>query len=488
MPKILIVEDQPAVATALRMLLEIRGASCLVARSPREALACLDEEGEEIGVVVQDMNFSREKTSGEEGIALFRELRRRDPGLPVLLVTAWTSLETAVQLVKEGASDYLAKPWDDDKLFAAVRNLLQLRELQLENARLRSDPQGRGRRSRADLAQRYDLREAVWASDRMQAVVTLALQVAASEVPVLITGPSGAGKEKLAEIVQANSRRKAGPFIRVNAGALPDELLEAELFGAEAGAYTGAARRRTGRFEAADGGTLFLDEIGNLSAAGQAKLLRVLQSGQFERLGSSETRRVDVRLLAATNVDLRRAIAAGRFREDLFYRLNVVELALPSLAERPEDVLPLAESILRGLAPAHGGASWSLADEARAALVRHPWPGNVRELENTLRRAVLVASGPQIEARDLGLSGAAGERSSARAAEPSAASESSSSGGAVRAALDEDDLAERVKLERALDAAGGIVAHAAEALGLSRQAFYRKLEKHGLALERRVRG
>src|SRR3954464_8783200 len=302
MLKTLIVEDQPAVATALQVLFEIRGMACAVARSPAEALRRLDADAaQEIGVVVQDMNFSPEATTGEEGIQLFREIKRRDPGLPVLLITAWTALETAVQLVKEGASDYLAKPWDDEKLLASTRNLLRLRELQLENARL----PGRGRRSGEALAERHDLCGAVWASEKMHAVVTLALQVARGDVPVLITGPSGAGKEKLAEIVQASSRRKERPFVRVNAGALPDELLESELFGAEAGAYTGATRRRVGRFEAADGGTLFLDEIGNLSPSGQAKLLRVLQSGEFERLGSSDTHRVDVRVIAATNTDLK---------------------------------------------------------------------------------------------------------------------------------------------------------------------------------------
>jgi DNA-binding NtrC family response regulator len=467
MLKVLIVEDQPAVVTALQVLFEIRGMPCAVARSPAEALRRLDAAPEEIGVVVQDMNFSPEATSGEEGIDLFREVKRRDPGLPVLLLTAWTSLETAVQLVKEGASDYLAKPWDDEKLLASARNLLRLRELQLENARLR----GRARRSWEDLAERHDLCGAVWTSEKMHAVVTLALQVARGEIPVLITGPSGAGKEKLAEIVQANSRRKDGPFVRVNAGALPDELLESELFGAEAGAYTGATRRRTGRFEAADGGTLFLDEIGNLSASGQAKLLRVLQSGQFERLGSSETRRVDVRLICATNADLRREIAAGRFREDLFYRLNVIELAVPPLADRPEDVSPLADRFLRDLSPSPTGAVWRLDPRARERLVRFAWPGNVRELENTLRRAVLVSAGETIRAEDLGLGAA-----------PFAA------GPALAAEADELGLAERVKIERALEEAGGAVARAAEALGLSRQALYRKLEKHGLAVERRLRG
>jgi len=470
--KVLIVEDQPAVATALQVLFEIRGIPCVTARAPWEAIRVLDQEASEIGVVVQDMNFSPEATSGKEGVVLFREIRRWHPSLPVLLITAWTSLETAVKLVKEGASDYLAKPWDDEKLLASVRNLVRLRELQLENARLR----GRARRSWEDLAERNDLCGAVWASEKMHAVVTLALQVARGDIPVLITGPSGAGKEKLAEIVQANSRRKDQPFVKVNAGALPDELLESELFGAEAGAYTGATRRRVGRFEAADGGTLFLDEIGNLSASGQAKLLRVLQSGQFERLGSSETRRVDVRLICATNADLRREIAAGRFREDLFYRLNVIELQLPALAERPEDVVPLAERLLRGLSPAPTGAVWRLDPEARERLVRYGWPGNVRELENTLRRAVLVASGDTIRVEDLGL----GIVVSGRMAPIPSEGEGEDGNDLL--------LAERVRIERALEEAGGVVAKAAESLGLSRQALYRKMEKHGLAVERRLRG
>ncbi|HEX4965195.1 MAG TPA: sigma-54 dependent transcriptional regulator [Thermoanaerobaculia bacterium] len=472
MLRVLIVEDQPAVATALQVLFEIRGIPCLTARGPEEALRVLEESGPAagaFGAVIQDMNFSPEATSGEEGVALFREIRRLEPALPVLLLTAWTSLATAVQLVKEGAADYLAKPWDDEKLLALVRNLLRLRELQLENARLRS----RSQRTWEDLADRYDLRGAVWVSDKMHAVASLALQVAKGDVPVLVTGPSGAGKEKLAEIVQANSGRRERPFVRVNAGALPDELLESELFGAEAGAYTGATRRRVGRFEAADGGTLFLDEIGNLSASGQAKLLRVLQSGRFERLGSSETRRVDVRLICATNADLRREIAAGRFREDLFYRLNVIELQVPPLAARPEDVIPLAERFLRDLSPAPTGTLWRLSPEAREALVRHAWPGNVRELENVLRRAVLVAAGDTIGAGDLGLGAVPA------GAVPAPAPE---------AAGNDLLLAERVKLERALAEAGGVVAKAAEILGLSRQALYRRMERHGLTVERRLRG
>jgi DNA-binding NtrC family response regulator len=300
MSKVLIIEDQAAVARALTVLLEVNDVPCRSAASPGQALEMIDRE--EFGVVVQDMNFSPGATSGGEGLELFRRIKGLDPDLPVLVITAWSSLEAAVQMVKEGASDYLAKPWDDGKLLATVRNLLRMRELQLENARLRTERTA----ARADLAARYDLRGVLYESAAMHRVVSLAVQVAGSDVPVLVTGPNGAGKEKLAEIVQANSRRRDGAFVKVNAGGLPDELLESELFGAEAGAYTGSVRRRVGRFEAAHGGTLFLDEIGNLSPAGQTKLLRVLQSGEFERLGSSETRTVDVRVLAATNIDPRR--------------------------------------------------------------------------------------------------------------------------------------------------------------------------------------
>ena len=465
---VLIVEDQPAVATALAVLFEVRGLACEVAAGPAEALARLDRGP--VGVVVQDMNFTPDETSGREGAELFREIHRREPELPVLLLTAWTSLATAVELVREGAADYLAKPWDDEKLASRVRELLARRERRLGDARLAA----REARRHEDFARRYDLRGCVYSSAGMHRLVTLALQVAASEAPVLITGPSGAGKDKIAEIVQANSPRKSRPFVRVNAGALPDELLEAELFGAESGAYTGATRRRVGRFEAADGGTLFLDEIGNLSPAAQQRLLRVLASGEFERLGSSQTRRVDVRLLCATNADLEAEMAAGRFREDLFYRLNVVELAVPPLAERPEDVLAVAEALLAELAVAPGGEPWRLSAEASEALLLHPWPGNVRELRNVLQRATVVAPASLLRAEDLGLCGTMPAR--AQPARPAPA------GGEPRLS------AERVRIERALADSGGVVARAAETLGLSRQALYRKMEKHGLAVERQVRG
>ena len=459
MSRVLIVEDQPAVAHALEVLFGLHDIPCEVAPGPQSAIERITTG--EVGLVVQDMNFSRSATSGAEGIELFRAVRRLDPEMPVLLMTAWTSLETAVALVREGAADYVAKPWDDDKLLASVRNLLELRRLQAENVRLRAERSA----SRDAIAHGYDLHGVVYESDAMHRVVSLAVQVAASDVPILITGPNGAGKEKIAEIVQANSRRRSEPFLRMNVGALPDELLESELFGAEAGAYTGSRKLRIGRFEAANGGTLFLDEIGSLSPAGQIKLLRVLQNKEFERLGSNFTRHADVRIICATNSDLREAIAAGRFREDLYFRLNVIELAVPALADRPDDILPLARSVLEKLSRDSEGEPLRLTPEAEQSLVAYPWPGNVRELFNRIQRAAVVAPSPALTPADLGFE---------TAGRPPAG------GGPA-------DAGERSAVEEVLRKVGGSVSRAAAELNLSRQAFYRKMEKLGIVLERRPR-
>ncbi|HEY2037020.1 MAG TPA: sigma-54 dependent transcriptional regulator, partial [Steroidobacteraceae bacterium] len=338
---ILVIDDNDAVRTALDILMSLHGARIVSASSPADGLAILDRE--QVDLVIQDMNFRREATSGEEGIQLFREIRQRDPDVPIILLTAWTHLETAVELVKEGAADYLSKPWDDARLLTTVRNLLDLRKARAETTRI----QAQRRAARQALAERFDLRGAIYESEAMHTLIAMATQVAHADVPVLITGPNGAGKEVLADIIHANSSVRSGPYLKVNLGALPAELIEAELFGTEAGAFTGA-RARVGRFEAANGGTLFLDELGNLAPAGQAKLLRVLQTGELERLGSNVTRRTHVRMIAATNTDLRTAIREGRFREDLYYRLNVIELELPSLARRREDIPPLARHFLGG--------------------------------------------------------------------------------------------------------------------------------------------
>jgi DNA-binding NtrC family response regulator len=481
--KVLIVDDQVAVRTALEVLFDLHGLESLTAATPAEALDLVASE--DIGAVVQDMNFSQHDTTGESGVALFRALRKLDADLPIVLLTAWGSFEIAVQLVKEGANDYLSKPWDDEKLVRIVRKLVELRGLQQENIRFRAQ----GLRMRRTLAARYDLCGIVYASAQMQSVVSLAVTVAASDVPILIMGANGAGKEKLAEIIQANSRRKDRAFVKVNAGALPDQLLEAELFGAEAGAFTGAAKMRIGRFEAAAGGTLFLDEIGNLSPSGQAKLLRVLQTGEFERLGSSFTRKVDVRIVSATNVNLPRAIADGTFREDLFFRLNVIELQIPSIADRPDDILPLAEHFLATLAGQGGVSAAALGEPARDALLQHEWPGNVRELQNRIHRAMLVSAGATIPPEHLGLTTgnvAARTRAAGLGSLPASRSAPPSvSPGAPPGSGSDATDPDRAVVQDALLKAGGVVSKAAAEMGISRQALYRRMERAGVVLERR---
>jgi DNA-binding NtrC family response regulator len=445
MPTILVIDDNPSVATALDVLFSLHDIRTISAETPEAGLELLAHGG--IDLVIQDMNFRADTTSGDEGVALFKQIRAQHPDMPVILLTAWTHLESAVDLVKAGAADYVGKPWDDHKMLASVNNLLELAEAQRELAARSADD----RRRRGDLAQQHDLRGLVYDDPATEAVLSLALQVARSELPVLVTGPNGAGKEKFAEIIHYNSAVSSGPFVAVNCGALPSELIEAELFGAEPGAYTGAGNKaRTGKFEAADGGTLFLDEIGTLPPAGQVKLLRVLETGRFQRLGGNQERSVRVRVVSATNADLAAMIAQGQFREDLYYRLNAIELRLPPLARRPRDILPLARHFLP--------PGKQFTEGAERALLRHVWPGNVRELRNAVQRAALL-SGERIEADALGLS-------TAWPGAPTAAP-----------AGDEPD---RATIEAALERSGGVMAQAAADLGLSRQALYRRLDRFGI--------
>ena len=441
MPTVLIIDDNAAVAMALDVLFSLHDIASLRAASPEEGLALL--AAEPVDLVIQDMNFTADTTSGEEGVALFREIRLRHPDLPVILLTAWTHLDAAVDQVKLGAADYLSKPWNDERLLATVSNLIELGQ----SNRLLASRLQRERKAKRELEQNFDLRGLVWQDPATERVLHLACQVARADVPVLITGPNGTGKERIAEIIKANSTVADGPFVVLNCGALPSELIEAELFGADAGAYTGASKAREGKFEAADGGTLFLDEIGNLPLAGQMKLLRVLETGRFERLGSNRERQVKVRVISATNADLAAMIRAGTFREDLFYRLNVIELRLPPLSARPGDILPLARSFL-----ARGK---TLHPSSEAALTAHAWPGNVRELKNVMARANLLSSGDTIKVADLGL--------------PAASLPA------------QDSEPDREAIVGALARAGGVVAQAANELGLSRQALYRRMERLGIA-------
>ena len=378
MPTILIIDDNAAVATALEVLLSLHDIRSVYADSPQAGLAVLAQTP--IDLVIQDMNFHADTTSGEEGVALFQQIRAAHPDLPVILLTAWTHLEAAVELIKAGAADYLAKPWDDRKLITTLNNLLELGESRRQLAQNNRSE----RQRRSALERDFDLRGTVYADPASEAVLALACQVARADIPVLITGPNGAGKERYAEILHFNSAVKSGPFVALNCGALPSELIEAELFGADAGAYTGASKSREGKFEAADGGTLFLDEIGTLPLAGQVKLLRVLETGRFERLGSNRERRVKVRIVSATNADLAALIAEGKFREDLFYRLNGIELRIPPLAQRPRDILPLAHHFLP--------AGKRLSEDAERSLQRHAWPGNVRELRNVIEYMFVMSS------------------------------------------------------------------------------------------------
>ncbi len=442
MARILVIDDNPAIGSALELMLGLQHIEAVTALTPRAGLSSLAEE--DFDLVIQDMNFSEDTTSGEEGVRLFHAIREQFPDIPIILITAWANLETAVALVKNGAADYVAKPWDDAKLLTTIVNLMELSELQQQ--------QQQKSLQLALLKRQYELCGLIFQSQSMTKLVEMAIKIAQSDVPVLITGPNGCGKEKIAELVQKNSRVSSGPFVRVNLGALPDELIEAELFGAEAGAYTGITRQRQGRFELADGGTLFLDEMANLSANGQAKLLRVLQSGEYERLGSSETRRCNVRVISATNANLLQAMEKGSFREDLFYRLNVIELQVPPLFERPEDIPPLVQHFM--------GAGTKLAHHLIKQLQQYYWPGNVRELENACKRALLLNEGRALDFSDFGIQLQQMARPKKPAFEP-----------------------DKNMIETALQQAQGNISQAARLLGLTRQALYRRLEKHGIEPE-----
>jgi two-component system NtrC family response regulator len=411
-----------------------------------------------VDLVLQDMNFSR-STTGEEGLALLQELRGLRPELPVVLITAWGSIPLAVQGVKAGAADFVAKPWVNAQLLQTVETALGLAAAK---AKTPGAPV-----SRRDLEERYDLKPLVGQDPKFLRVLELAGRVAPTDASVLVTGESGTGKELLAEAIHRNSRRQGGPFVKVNLGGISSTLFESEMFGHVRGAYTDARQNRRGRFEIAHGGTIFLDEIGELDPSSQVKLLRVLQDRTYEVLGSSETRTVDVRILSATNRDLTAQVAAGAFREDLLYRLNLIVLRMPALRERPADVKPLATHFLEQSARAHGRPPLTLTVGALDWLSAQPWPGNVRQLRQTLERAVLVLEGDVLESGHLRALAELGAESERGPALPSPG------------AMTLDEI-ERAMIERALKQFGGNLTKAAEALGVSRTALYRRLQKHGL--------
>ena len=438
--RVLVGDDQPDILRGLRLLFRAEGIEGVFASSPAGVLTAVQEE--ELDVALLDLNYTRDTTSGVEGLDLLARVRREQPHLPVVVMTAWASVPTAVEAMRRGARDYVEKPWSNDDLLTRLRR--------------HAESAAAGRSARAAAADPTDLPPLFASSPAMAPVMRIMDRVAPSDASVLVTGEHGAGKDVVARWIHARSHRSTGPFVPVNVGALAAGVFESELFGHVRGAFTGAVAERAGCFELAHGGTLFLDEIGTLSLDHQSKLLRVLQSGEFSAVGSNKTKRVDVRTVSATNASLVDEVAGGRFREDLLYRLNTVEIALPPLRNRPEDIIPLARYFLERMALRYGRTDLTLSEGALAKLRAHGWPGNIRELAHAVERGVLMAPTGTIEADDLALSGAP---AAGRALESMT--------------LDE---AERYLVERALLRAGGNAGEAARALGLSRSAFYRRLQ------------
>jgi DNA-binding NtrC family response regulator len=448
--RILLADDQPDIRESLRLLLKNEGFETYAAASPSEALAAI--EGREFDAVLMDLNYTRDTTSGREGLDLLAAIQRVDSTLPVIVMTAWSSVELAVEAMRLGARDFLQKPWENARLLTILRTQIDLRQALRRATRLEAENRLLSVESRPTM---------IAESDAMQPVLNLIARIGPSDANVLITGEHGTGKEVVARTLHALSERSTRPMVTVNAGGLSEGVFESELFGHMKGAFTDARTDRIGRFEFADGGTLFLDEIANVPLNLQSKLLRVLETGEFERVGSSHTRRVNVRVLAATNVDVNAEVAAGRFREDLLFRLNTIEIRLPNLRERQRDIELLAHHFLRVYTERYRKKISGFEPAAVQSLREHPWPGNVRELDHAIERAVLLSAGSQIRSVDLGL----------RAAAP---------GGTLR--LEEMNLEEVEKhlIQRMLARHGGNVSQAANALGLSRSALYRRLEKFGL--------
>jgi len=449
-PSVLIADDQPDVRESLRLLLKTEGYAVETADSPDGAAAAA--AGRNFDAALVDLNYSRDMTSGAEGLDLVSRLQTMDSTLPVVVMTAWSSVEIAVQAIQNGARDFIEKPWDNDRLLSILRNQVALSRALRRGLRLEAE--------NATLLNR-DTPDLIASSKTMAPVLELIAKVGPSDANILITGEHGTGKEVVARRLHAVSSRTDRPLVTVNVGGLPEGVFASELFGHVKGAFTDAKAERVGRFEMADGGTLFLDEIANVPFDQQAKLLRTLETGELERVGSSKTTTVDVRILSATNADLRTEAAEGRFREDLLFRLNTVEIRLPPLRDRPEDIPLLAHHFLGRFVRKYQKNVVGLDHAAVQALKRHAWPGNVRELTHSVERAVLMADGDTIKADHLGLTSETGS-----AAEP----------------LEDMSLekVEKILITKALRRFEGNVSKAADALELSRGALYRRLEKHGL--------
>jgi DNA-binding NtrC family response regulator len=446
--RILIADDQRDVLEALRLLLKSEGMESQAVSSPAAVLAAL-EKGEYDAVLI-DLNYTRDTTSGKEGLDLLARIRDLDDSLPVVVMTAWGTVDLAVEAMRRGARDFVQKPWDNTRLLATLRTQIALgralkrgERLEAENRILRAEPD----------------ESLIAESAAMRPVLEMIARVAPSDANVFIVGENGSGKGVVARALHAGSRRAGKPLVTLNAGGISEGVFESELFGHVRGAFTDARADRVGRFELADGGTLFLDEIANVPAGQQGKLLRVLETGEFERLGSSRTRKVDVRILSASNADLHAEVAAGRFRQDLLFRLNTIEIHVPPLRDRGEDIPLLAEHFLRLHSQRYRKGALRFEPSALQALLEHSWPGNVRELDHAVERAVLLAQGGAIRPGDLALR----------------------RGADAVPRLEEMSLedVEGLLVQKAMARYSGNVSAAAKALGLSRSALYRRLEKHG---------
>jgi DNA-binding NtrC family response regulator len=447
--RLLIADDQPHILEALRLLLKPEGYQLEMVRTPALALEALAHESFD-GVLI-DLNYTRDTTSGLEGLELVTRVKELDAQLPVVVMTAWANIDLAVEAMRRGAGDFIQKPWENARLLNILRTQMELRRSQKRAQWLEAE----NRILRAPGAPDF-----IASAASMRPVVEMMARIGPSDANVLVTGEHGTGKEVVAQTLHRLSSRSDRTLVAVNTGALPEGTFESELFGHVKGAFTDARTDRIGRFELASGGTLFLDEIANIPVRQQAKLLRVLETGEMERVGSSKTQTVNVRMISATNADLRAECAAGRFREDLLFRLNTVEINLPPLRERRDDIPALAGYFLARYAARYRRTILGLEPAALQTMLRYSWPGNVRELDHTMERAVLMARGDRIEAPDLGLQ-----------------SQSTPS-----QSLDDMSLetVEAILIRKALARSDGNVSHAADALGLSRGALYRRIEKYGL--------
>ena len=446
--RILIADDQPDVLEALRLLLKSEGFQIESANSPAGILKAL--ELRDYDVVLMDLNYARDTTSGQEGLDLLARLHSADESLPVVVMTAWGTVNLAVEAMRRGARDFIQKPWDNERLLTILRTQTELGRALRRSHRL--EAQNRVLQAEGGPA-------VIAEAPAMEPVLQIISRVGPSDANVLITGENGTGKGLVAQALHGVSPRANRPMVTINAGGMSEGVFESEMFGHVKGAFTDAKQDRVGRFELADGSTLFLDEIANVPLSQQQKLLRVLETGEFERLGSSKTRKADVRLISATNADLNAEVAAGRFRQDLLFRLNTIEIKLPPLRDRREDIPLLAKHFLKMHAQRYRKALTGFDPAALQALVDHQWPGNVRELDHAIERAVLMAQGNTIRVADLGL-------------------RTTTDGGGRLEDMSLEEV-EAFLIKKAM-ARYGNVSHAAKALGLSRSALYRRLERYRL--------